>query len=77
MSVTNFVRVFKDTYRATPVDYLIRLRVQKACEMLQNLDESITSVALKAGFSDGNYFSQTFRRITGMTPSEFRKNFAV
>ncbi|MBW7996483.1 MAG: helix-turn-helix domain-containing protein [Candidatus Glassbacteria bacterium] len=50
MSVPNFVRVFKDTYRTTPVDYLIRLRVQKACEMLQNQEETVTSVALKSGF---------------------------
>lgn len=77
MSVPNFVRVFKDTYRTTPVDYLIRLRVQKASEMLQNQEESITSVALKSGFSDGNYFSRTFRRITGRTPSEIRKNLTA
>jgi AraC-like DNA-binding protein len=74
MSVPNFIRVFKDTYRTTPVDYLIRLRVQKASEMLQNKDETITSVALKSGFSDGNYFSRAFHRITGKTPREIRNN---
>jgi AraC-like DNA-binding protein len=77
MSVPNFVRVFKDTYHTTPVDYLIRLRVQKASEMLKNQDETVTSVALKSGFSDGNYFSRTFRRITGKTPSELRKNLTA
>lgn len=76
MSVPNFVRVFKDTYRTTPIDYLIRLRVQKAGEMLQNPEETVTSVALKSGFSDGNYFARAFRRINGKTPSEFRKNAA-
>ncbi len=74
MSVPNFIRVFKETYQDTPIDYLIRLRVQKAAELLQGSGESITVVALKAGFSDGNYFSRAFRRITGRTPREFRQN---
>lgn len=41
--------------------------------MLRNTDLSVTGVAMACGFSDGNYFGDVFRRLTGVSPREYRK----
>jgi AraC-like DNA-binding protein len=73
MSRRNFLRTFETTMGAPPIKYLIRLRVRRACQLLQQTNESVTSIALSVGFSDSNYFSRQFRLITGSSPREFRK----
>ena len=45
----------------------------KASDMLRNTDLSVTGVAMACGFSDGNYFGDVFRRLTGVSPREYRK----
>ena len=54
-------------------EYLNYIRVQKASDMLRNTDLSVTGVAMACGFSDGNYFGDVFRRLTGVSPREYRK----
>ena len=58
----------------TPVDYLNYYRVECSAELLRGTDESITEIALSCGFSDPGYFSRTFRRHKGCSPSEYRKS---
>ena len=65
--------LFKSVTGMTPNDYLLRLRVEKAKELLANPDRSITDVALAAGFSSCQYFDNVFRKYTGQTPQEFRR----
>ncbi|MDD2601158.1 MAG: AraC family transcriptional regulator [Kiritimatiellae bacterium] len=68
-------RVF-ELFRAgtgmTPNDYLQRCRVRKARKLLIHSALSVTEVALDAGFSSSQYFSQVFKKYTGMTPSRYR-----
>jgi AraC-like DNA-binding protein len=68
-------RVF-DMFRAqtglTPNDYLQRLRVEKAQELLGQTQLSVTDIAMTTGFSSGQYFSTVFSRYTGVSPSAFR-----
>ena len=73
-SVTYFSQLFK-THMGQPfVQYRNEMRVNKAKELLINTNESITNIALDTGFSDSTYFIRVFKEITGMTPSEFKKN---
>lgn len=58
-------------------EYLNYIRVQKASDMLRNTDLSVTGVAMACGFSDGNYFGDVFRRLTGVSPREYRKGQTV
>lgn len=73
MSKNTLLRTFKKVYKYSPVDYLIRLRLNKACEMMHDRDLSISEIAYATGFSDSNYFTRQFRKIYGTTPSVFRR----
>jgi len=72
MSRSTFLRTFKRAVGRTPIDYLIHLRVAAAMEMLTSKNRSVTDIAFETGFSDSNYFSRQFRRLTGKTPSAHR-----
>jgi len=73
MSRSTFHRAFRQTLHTSPVDYLIRLRIQKACELLSKGEQNITEVAAATGFEDSNYFTRQFHRIMGASPREFRR----
>lgn len=72
-SVRNFNRVFRDATGTTPHNYLVKLRIGEAMRALRQTDANITSIAFSAGFNDSNYFSYTFNKLTGMSPSEYRR----
>ncbi len=73
MSRSNLMRVFRKATGQTPIEYLIRLRIQRAMELLRNSDLSITEIALEIGFNDSNYFTRQFRRVLGESPRSFRQ----
>jgi len=73
MSEYHFSRLFKRATRLAPSLYFIRLRVQRAREMLAESDLSIIDIGLAVGYSNASHFSQIFRREVGITPSEYRK----
>lgn len=73
MSPTYFSKKFKGSTGLCFKEYLNYIRVQKASDMLRNTDLSVTGVAMACGFSDGNYFGDVFRRLTGVSPREYRK----
>ncbi len=72
MSVRQFERKFRATFQMTPRDYMIRMRVIEACELLVRSNEPVTNVALEAGFYDHSDFARQFRRQMGQTASEYR-----
>ena len=73
MSRSHLMRIFRKATGQTPIEYLIRLRIQKAMHLLRSTDLSITEIALEVGFNDSNYFSRQFNRILGRSPRDFRK----
>jgi transcriptional regulator GlxA family with amidase domain len=74
MSESTLVRNFRKGLGFSPIDYLIRLRISKACELLRHSDDEIISIALRVGFSDSNYFWRQFRKVMGQSPREFRRH---
>jgi AraC-like DNA-binding protein len=72
MSKNNLLKVFRKATSQTPIDYLMRLRIQRAMEMLQKSDHTITEIAFAVGFNDSNYFTRQFRKVNGLTPRQFR-----
>jgi AraC family transcriptional regulator len=70
-------RAFRKHFRRTPGDYLRNLRVDFACRQLSQLSRSLAEIALAAGFVDQSHFTNMFRRATGMTPGEFRRQFGA
>lgn len=75
MSVSNFSSVFKKTYGATPIEYIIRIRVAKASELLISTDMKIINIALDCGFNSISHFIDCFKKYTGRTPNDFRRSY--
>jgi PAS domain S-box-containing protein len=72
MSVRQFERKFRATFQMTPQDYMIRMRVIEACELLVRTNQPVTTVALESGFYDHSDFARQFRRQMGQTASQYR-----
>lgn len=72
LSVTHFRRLFMDTFKETPAKYALRLRLNKARDMLENTGSTIASIALETGFYDQSHFVKAFHRIYKMNPTEYR-----
>lgn len=66
-------RLFQETLRMTPVEYIRSYRLQKACQMLAKTKESVTQIAYSCGLGSSSYFGKTFREKFGCSPLEFRK----
>ncbi len=73
MSQSALQRNFIRATGVTPLQYLQRLRIDHASRLLAENDKSITEIAIETGFNDSNYFTRTFRKLTGITPSEYRR----
>ena len=71
MSVRQFERKFRATFQMTPQEYMIRMRVIEACDLLARTNQPVTSVALEAGFYDHSDFARQFRRQMGQTASQY------
>jgi AraC-like DNA-binding protein len=72
MSQSTLFRVFRHIMGRSPVDYLIRLRVGKAAQILRREPLRIAEVSEAVGFSDSNYFSRQFHQVMGVSPREYR-----
>jgi AraC-like DNA-binding protein len=73
MSVRTFHRVFRAATGRTPWAYIVAARLARAAERLAHGPaETVTETALACGFDDGNYFSRSFRRFAGATPTAYR-----
>lgn len=73
MSKRSFIRAFQAATGISPIAYLIQLRVNRAANLLQRTDDSVTEIAFKVGFNDSNYFTRQFRKLSGTTPRTYRQ----
>lgn len=64
---------FKELYNTTVVTYLTEVRMEKAKSLLQHTEMSITELANGLGYTDENYFGKVFKKQTGLTPLQYRK----
>ena len=67
-------QIFKEEYGNTICTYINLVRIDEAKKLLIETDMKIGDVALNVGFYDGKYFMKTFKKIVGVTPSEFRQS---
>ena len=68
-----FSKVFKEATGENFIEYLTNVRISKAKEMLQACDSSMKEICSAVGYSDPNYFSRTFKKNVGVTPTEFKE----
>lgn len=71
---TYLYRLFKEETGFSVIEYINNCRIGRACTMLNNTNVQIKDVALSVGFSDQLYFSKVFRKLKGITPTEYRKS---
>lgn len=74
-STRHFCKVFKEATGYTFTDYLARIRVEKAKNLLQNPHLRVSEVAFETGFDSISQFNRSFKRITGLAPTQFRSEF--
>ena len=73
VSVAHYSALFRRQTGFSPIDFLIRLRVQHACRLLDTTGLSVGEVAEQAGYTDPYYFTRCFRRVMGTTPRLYRR----
>jgi len=72
-SRSHFLRTFRAAMGCSPHQWLTMLRVEQARTILRGNSSSLIDIALDCGFSSHAHFSNTFRKIVGVTPSEYRR----
>ena len=74
ISVYYLMHVFKKRTGITINEYKMALRIAQAKKMLKNTNKSISEIADSCGFESLQYFSRTFKKTEGVTPSQYREN---
>lgn len=72
MSESTLLRLFNRTTGFSPIEYHSRMRIQKVCQLLSTTSKTITEIAFDTGYSDSNYLSRQFKKVMGISPSEYR-----
>ncbi len=72
-----FARRFKKATGDTPLEYLQHLRIGKARTRLETTDESVDTITYEIGYEDASSFRKLFKKITGLSPSSYRKRFSL
>ena len=75
MHSVHLARAFRQHYRCTIGEYIRKLRIDFASQEIMATDDAFTRIAMSAGFYDQSHFTRTFKRQTGLTPTEFRTAF--
>ena len=73
ISSYRFIHLFTEIYGTSPHNYLINIRIQKASYLLSQTNIPISDIAQHVGYDDQFYFSRLFKKHTGKSPSQFRK----
>lgn len=73
---TQLHNIFQKLTGSTPIEYLSRLRMERAKILLRETDIKVIDIAFECGFGSSQYFANTFKKTTGSTPSAYRARFA-
>jgi AraC family transcriptional regulator len=77
LSVYYFATQFRKSTGLSPRRFILHRRVHRARELLRNPSLTVLDVSLDLGFQHQNNFARAFRRVTGMTPTCFRRNYVT
>lgn len=74
LSSSYFTRAFKENTGLSPMQYLLNIRIKRACELLRETDQKVGEIALSVGFSNQQRFNDIFKKQTNMTPMQYRNS---
>ncbi len=75
VSATSFNTRFREILRMTPSEYVLSRRIEHARRLLLQTSKSLADIAFELGFTDQSHFTKRFRRVTGLTPKDYRRRF--
>ena len=75
MSKRNFIRRFKNATNNTPLEYLQRVKIESAKKALESNAQNISTLMYDVGYNDLKTFRSVFKKVTGLTPQEYRKKY--
>jgi len=70
---SQYAALFKQQTGYAPIDYFIRLKMHRACQLLDTTSSSVKAIALSVGYDDPLYFSRAFRQVNGTSPQAYRQ----
>ena len=76
MSVSWFLRNFKQMTMKSPMQYILAIRINNAVSLLETTDYNVTEISTIVGYDNPLYFSRIFKKQTGVSPSDYRKSLA-
>ena len=74
ISTSHLIRSFRQSTGKTPYQFLLHQRVERAQSLMQDHRTALTEVALASGFADQHHLARVFRRVTGVTPTDYRRS---
>ncbi|GGA00761.1 hypothetical protein GCM10008018_53860 [Paenibacillus marchantiophytorum] len=74
VSESHFYRLFHDLHGQSPANYIDRVRMDLACQMLRQQEVSITTVAMDLGYKTSQHFATVFKKYMGQSPSQWRSH---
>ena len=73
LSTSHFCARFQQETKLSPIKYFITLKIEKACQYIELSKMKISDIYPKLGFQDAAYFSRTFAKIMGISPTRYRE----
>jgi AraC-like DNA-binding protein len=77
MATNSFARLFKICTGITTQQYILKLKIQGACNLMHHTNKSINEIAYECGFSDRHHFSKIFKKILQLNPSAYRQQLQL
>ena len=74
MSVSWFMRNFKQIAKVTPMQYILNIRINNAVTLLETTDYNVAEISAIVGYDNPLYFSRIFKKQRGISPSDYRKS---
>ena len=76
MSVSYFLKKFKEVTTKSPMQYILAIRINNAVSLLESTDYNVTEISTIIGYDNPLYFSRIFKKQKGISPSDYRKQLA-
>ena len=76
MSVSYFLKKFKEVTKKSPMQYILGIRISNAVSLLESTDYNVTEISTIIGYDNPLYFSRIFKKQKGVSPSDYRKQLA-